>query len=701
MALLQCGIVLAAVSSVLAPSHDPGVLHRRVGSERPAAVYASSQQEFYLTAQQIAYIRPGLHITIKSVTIGADNKPVVQLSFADDAGQPLDRAGVLTPGPLSISFILAWYDPDNINYTDYSTRVQTSPITGVSAAQASTDSGGKWQDTALGEATYTFGKALPADYDKTKTHTLGIYATRNIDLTDPIVISKTYVDDETYNFRPDGQPVTDVWDATTFATCNQCHDPLAAHGETGRQDPRICVLCHNDTQSLDPDTGNVVNFKVMIHKIHMGENLPSVKAGHPYEIIGFNQGVNDFSTVAFPQDIRNCTTCHKSPDPAGKVVSQAHIWYTKPNRAACGSCHDDVNFATGENHPPGPLFDDDACAACHVPQGESEFDASIIGAHTIETKSKQLKGLNLEIESVTNTAPGDKPTVIYKLTNNDGSVVDPNTLGSFNFRLGGPTAEYTTNLSESPKGASTASGDAWVFTFQKAAIPADATGSWVLTADAYRNVTIDNHTDTGYSVREAAKNPIFYFPVTDAQAMPRRTVVDINKCNVCHDVLALHGGQRFKVQECVVCHNPNANDSSQRPAAQAPPETIHFKYMIHRIHTGENMTLPFTIYGFGGSVNNFNEVRFPGDRRDCLKCHATVSGQQTYELPLPDSALPTPTLRNPYIQLMQPTTAACLSCHDERPAAAHAFTMTTAFGEACEVCHGTDGDFAVARVHAR
>ncbi len=125
-------------------------------------------------------------------------------------------------------------------------------------------------------------------------------------------------------------------------------------------------------------------------------------------------------------------------------------------------------------------------------------------------------------------------------------------------------------------------------------------------------------------MREAGQNPIYNVAITDAQPMARRTVVDLNKCNVCHNQLALHGGQRFKVQECVICHNPNNTDSAYRPAAQAPNETIHFKYLIHRIHTGENMTLPFTIYGYGGSVNSFNDVLFPGDRRDCLKCHADV-----------------------------------------------------------------------------
>jgi OmcA/MtrC family decaheme c-type cytochrome len=655
-------------------------------------MYAASQAEHYLTADQLAYIRPGFNVTIKGVTIGADRKPVVQLTFTDDAGQPLDRLGKQTPGTLSVSLILAWYDPVNIDYIDYSTRTATNPTTGLTTKQAGTDSGGKWNDTALGQATYTFGTVLPQGYDVTKTHTLGIYGTRTIALTDPIVISKIYTENVTYDFRPDGQAITNTWNATTFATCNQCHDPLSAHGSTGRQDPRVCVLCHNDTQSLDPDSGNTVNFKVMVHKIHMGANLPSVLAGTPYQIIG--HGVSDFSTVVFPQDIRNCTTCHMSPDPTGKVVAQAHIFLDQPNRAACGSCHDDIDWVTGANHVAGPQADDSACASCHVPQGESEFDASITGAHTVPTKSAQLQGLNFQIQNVTGAAPGAKVTVLFKVTNGDGSAVTPSSLATLSILIGGPTIDYATSIRESAK-AATASGSAWTYTF-KTALPANATGSWTASADVYRNVTIDNHTDAGLSVRECAFNPTFTFAVTDAQPTARRTVVNLANCNTCHDVLAPHGGQRLNTQECVICHNPVADDSGSRLPAGATPESISFQRMIHRIHTGENLTQNFTIWGHGNSQNNYNDIRFPGDRRDCVACHAAG----TYTVPLPDGVIPTITQLD-YYSPMQPTAAACLGCHDSKPAAAHAFLNTATFGEACEVCHASDAEFGVDKVHAR
>jgi len=682
MAILQCGLVLLASGSILVSSHTSSPI-RHLARSTPAQGYSAQQLEAYLSPQQVEYIRPGLKITVNSITIPEDRRPVVDVSFVDDMDQPLDRAGKVTPGAVSISFVLAYYNPQARDYVAYTTRTQTSPITGQSAVQASADSGGTWEDVALGRARYRFRTALPANFDATKTHTLGIYATRNL----TSILGKNYYANVLYDFRPDGQAVTAKWEGFATATCNSCHDPLQAHGGA-RREVKLCVLCHNSTQSLDPDTGNSGEFREMVHKIHRGRDLPSVRAGHPYQFIGFNQMVFDYSTVAYPQDIRNCTSCHQG-------TSEAHIWYTRPSRAACGSCHDNINWVTGEGHVAGPQANDQACASCHIPEGESEFDVSIKGAHTIPSKSKQLRGLKMEILAVTNTAPGQKPTVTFRLTNlDDGSPVAPASLNSLNLHLGGPTADYATYVTESARGASF-NGDTAVYTFN-AALPANAQGTWTVAADAYRNVTIDNHTETGLTLREAAQNPVYSFAVTDTQARPRRSVVALANCNSCHDQLALHGGQRFKIEECVICHNPNKNDSARRPADKQPPESVDFKYLIHKIHRGEELTRDFTVYGFGNTPHNYNEVRYPGDLRNCQKCHQAG----TYQLPLPQGLLPTQAPRD-YYSPLPPESAACLSCHDTAYAAAHAYVNTAPFAEACAACHGKNSEFSVDKVHAR
>jgi OmcA/MtrC family decaheme c-type cytochrome len=689
--------VTAGVVSLTGAGKPPKVVDPRFAMT-PEQLYPASRLEHYVTQEVFDYIRPGFNIRVNSVTIPADLRPVVDLNFYDDLNQPLDRLGQVTPGALSISQVLAWWDPIKRQYTAYTTRTQTSPITHNTAIQAAADAAGAagFTDLELGHATYRFRTALPADFDRTKTHTLAIYATRNT----TAIVGKNYFANVEYDFRPDAAPVTETWAAVSNIeqSCNKCHDPLSAHGGS-RRDVKLCVTCHQP-QTTDPDTGNTVDFKVMIHKIHRGESLPSVVAGTPYQIIGNAQSVQDFSTVVFPQDIRNCTTCHETSAP------ESQIWYTRPNRAACGSCHDDVNFATGVGHPAGAYADDTACASCHVPQGDREFDASIKGAHTVPYKSTQLKGLNATIMSVDGAGPGLNPSVTFQLKENDGTVLNPQPFGSnLNLVLGGPTTDYAINpFRENASGASF-NGTLATYTFRNA-IPQDATGTWAVSIEARRTVVLNPGTTKQMNVTEGAFNPVKYVAVTDSQPVSRRALVDMAKCNTCHDRLALHGGQRLNVEECIICHNPNANDSARRPAANNPPESIAFKRMIHRIHTGENLTQDYTVYAFftppaPPNPVNFNEIRFPGDRRDCQTCHIPNSStSNTYQPPLPDSELPTQTLRD-YYSPQQPTAAACLGCHDTRSAAAHAFVNTAPFGEACASCHGPNAEFAVDKVHAR
>jgi OmcA/MtrC family decaheme c-type cytochrome len=670
MALIHCGIALLAASSALVSPHVPT---KQLARSHPAPAYTAGQMEAYLTAQQTSYIRPGFNITLVGITIPADRRPVVEVTFTDDANQPLDRLGQVTPGACSASMILAWYDAPHRDYVSYTTRTQTSPITGNAAVQASADSGGAWTTVALGRYSYRFGRALPSGFDQTKTTTLGIYGSRNL----AAIIEKTYYDNVLYDFRPDGAAVTETWDAFATATCNNCHDPLALHGGS-RQEVKLCVLCHNETQSVDPDTGNNVQMANMTHKIHFGPNLEN-----GYTIIGNQQAVHDYTHVTYPQDVRNCTTCHKDS------AAEGYIYYTNPSRLACGACHDDIDFAAGEGHI--AQADDSACASCHIPQGESEFDASIKGAHTIPTKSTQLKGLHMEILGVTGAVPGGKAKVDFRVTEDDGTFVNPSTLASCNLMIAGTTVDFAGYIRQNCRTATNV-GDVSTQEFATA-LPADASGTWAASADYYRNVTL-NPGPTA-ALREAGYNPYYEFAVTGTK-VARRAVVDEAKCNTCHDVLALHGGQRYRVAECVMCHNPNETDVSRRPADQAPPESVHMKYMIHKIHTGEELALDYTVYGFGSTPINFNEVLYPGDLRNCESCHVAGS----YDVPLPEGTLPTVTQRDWYTP-MQPAAAACISCHGSVDAAAHAYTNTAPFGEACASCHGSEREFAVTKVHAR
>jgi OmcA/MtrC family decaheme c-type cytochrome len=207
---------------------------------------------------------------------------------------------------------------------------------------------------------------------------------------------------------------------------------------------------------------------------------------------------------------------------------------------------------------------------------------------------------------------------------------------------------------------------------------------------------------------------------------PRRLVVDIVKCDVCHDVLSLHDNNRTdEPGVCAVCHNPNATDFAHRPAAARPEESIDFKRMIHGIHAGQAdkggfRTTGLTIFGSDGSANDFSTVVFPGKLNDCAMCHIGTSYQLT--LPFWDapaakgilgSTISTPSTSSADNLRITPIAAVCSSCHDNTVAIVHmkdpfanggtfggpnggtfgaSFSATqaqiVAAPEACSFCHG-------------
>lgn len=648
--------------------------------------FTTADKAYYLDENTANFIRPGLVITIESASIASDGTIQTQFKLTDPKGQPLDREGNITPGPVSVSFIAASIPKGQSQYTAYTTRTQTSPITGNSAVQAGSDSGGTFAKIADGEYTYTF-KTKAENFDPTVTHTIGAYGSRNLTEFD----LGTNFDDATFNFVPNGSAVAVTRDVIQSATCNKCHGQLAFHGGS-RRSLELCVLCHTP-QTTDPDTGNSVDMKVMAHKIHMGENLPSVQTGTPYQIIGFSQSVNDYSDVAFPPigAAGNCYACHGQDKAA-----QGDAWLKNPSRAVCGACHDNVNFATGENHVDLPQVSDNQCANCHIPEGELEFDASIKGAHTIPQLSRDLGGVVFDIQKVDNGTPGQKPTVTFDVKDKYSNRINLKDMTRIGIVLAGPTTDYTSFKTGyvSENGLTATGSGPYTYTFTNA-IPATATGTFTIGMEGYRNATLLAGTKKQMTVRDAAINKQFNFSVDSNPVVARRTVVSIDSCNKCHFFLSPHGNNRNQIGQCVLCHNPVENDASRRPAAQSPPESVDLALMIHRIHSGPRQTRDYIIYGFGGSVNQFNDTTYPNLLTNCSACH--VNGSETLLLDNLAMINDTRGLTTP----VGTNTGACLGCHTSVPAASHALINTSPLGESCAVCHGASAEFAVTKMHAQ
>ncbi|WP_180539264.1 OmcA/MtrC family decaheme c-type cytochrome [Nevskia soli] len=681
--------------------------------------YGPRDKGFYLDQATLDFVSPGLVITINSAQISSAGAITVTYSLADPNGLPLDATGATTPGVISLAYVASYIPNGQEQYVAYTTSSVTGAVLGT-ITRPDFELGSPATQVAPGQYTYTFQAVAPAGFDPTVTTTVAVDGNR--DLT-PFNLPISYAG-TTFNFVPNGGVVTVTRDVIRTASCNTCHDQLAFHGGYANG-MEMCVLCHQP-QNADPVTGNSLDLKVMAHAIHMGSQLPSVVGtattpGVPYQIAGYMGSLTDFSTVIDPANPQRCGVCHSQTTGA----AQATAFLTEPTRAACGACHNNVNFATGANHPGGFQTDDTQCADCHIPQGETPFDASILGAHVVPGDTPAAYPLNpdtlissvvVNITGVTNTNAGQNPTVAFTLNDINGNPLALSALSALQFTMAGPTTDYGYTSfgsdvttpgyvgEDGTQGTCDGSGNC-TYTFMHA-IPAGATGSYAIGAEAVRQENVLPNTNAAQTVETGSPNPVVYFSVDGSAVAPRRTVVGESNCNQCHVDLVLHGNRRNNPQYCVMCHNPSDTDFSEIPAG-VTPQTINMAVMVHRIHDGVNVVpaggSPYIIYGYGGSINNFSGILYPamstaGDApylQNCSLCHTNGSEQN---LPVGLNAVVDP---QGWINPIQPTSSACSGCHVSKAESSHFLANTNSLGESCTVCHAAGAEFAVDAVHAQ
>ena len=355
-------------------------------------------------------------VDAKITSATADANGVVTVNFT------VKKDGVLYPGATGFSFDIDKLVPapplsgnpttDEISWNQWVPYIYRKETAGTHGAapndwpasqdgkkfnQASSESNGTLTDHGDGSYTYVFStnlttarKAVALDgvtepgeaitYDRNLTHRISLMMGGHSGPTD----------DDTYDFVP----ATGVTDPLLMETrnivatsgCKGCHGN-EFHGHGGnRVSVENCVTCHNPSNT-DAQSGNTLDMKVMIHKIHMGGELPSVTGpatdgilwddpttpadetadNATYAIWGYQTTKHTWWKVGFPALIQNCTKCHQG---GGKDETN---WKTKLSRAACGSCHDNVNFATGAGHGPanigGVQKNDNFCSTCHQNAG--------------------------------------------------------------------------------------------------------------------------------------------------------------------------------------------------------------------------------------------------------------------------------------------------------------------------------------------
>ncbi len=247
-------------------------------------------------------------------------------------------------------------------------------------------------------------------------------------------------------------------------------------------------------------------------------------------------------------------------------------------------------------------------------------------------------------------------------------------------------------------------------------IPASAKGTGVVGMEGHP-AGLDANGQ--YTVRIPVKSAFRNFAITGTTLTPRRQVVDVAKCKDCHGTLTLHGENRTdEPQVCVICHNPNNTDIAYRQAGDGPETPIDFKRMVHAIHAAKVRDTPFIVIGRNHSVNDFSHVEFPGELRNCMKCHI----DRTFELPLGSNVLGTTVQTQSVLggaidtdpandRKITPTASVCSGCHDGKDAITHMKRNGASFTalqseidagtvrERCVLCHGPGKKKDVRRVH--
>ncbi len=459
----------------------------------------------------------------------AENLPGVVIGSLAVSGGSGTNGNFQVGDSITVTFTLKKNDGTAIGATELTSSgiYVSGPTTNYQRVIASTSS---WHTAATqntdGSWTYTIPTAIPANYLAPYGDTADIGADHG-DLGGTPLLSGTYtvgiqayktytgatgltyrdVANATVDFLFGTATTIEVREVVKTANCNQCHVTLQFHGGS-RRDVKLCVLCHtsgaedkNATTDLDGD-GDVddddatrytlIDFKVMIHKIHNGAHLPSVLgvttdatgardytvAPKPYWVVaGSSYTIHDYSEIGFPvwpslnvdmprdygysaltaaaksaegeilNGITACAKCHGDPDGSGSQTapSQGTLAYTQPTRRACGSCHDDIVWANpySANQQTMPAqANDSACASCHVATANN-LDPLVAHSHPLNTASID-PGVNFVVTGVagnagSNFAAGESPQITFTVKNDAGANIPLHDLNSSSIIMNGPT----------------------------------------------------------------------------------------------------------------------------------------------------------------------------------------------------------------------------------------------------------------------
>jgi len=307
--------------------------------------------------------------TVEEVTLTALTEGV-EYSLDEATGQ-IDEIAFTSGQVIVVSYTSDFVAPDT-----YPLALNSSPDLD--------EAHGKWTGKSLADGTYT----------------AGIWGNRSLSLV-------LHGETNSYNaaseageadFLVGSATSTSPYDKIESAdACLACHKELMFHGG-GRRGFTACILCHGTAGSEDrpryvapgaPDTtGLMVNFREMLHKIHMGEHLAYAST---YTVVGFGSPSNypnnfsesHYDEVVFPvlpEGVKDCSACHgDSNDAWHDLADREHpTEQTVPVlewTIACGACHDS-DSAQAHIELQTTQGGQEACAVCH--SGSDELSVEVV-----------------------------------------------------------------------------------------------------------------------------------------------------------------------------------------------------------------------------------------------------------------------------------------------------------------------------------
>ena len=471
---------------------------------------------------------------------------------------------------------------------------------------------------------------------------------------------------EVYDFVPNGTAATLTREIVTTAACDACHAAGAGKAHGTRFESKYCAVCHTLPTTRN---GHTVDYKSLIHEIHTAQTTSAL----------------DASGVTYPQEIRNCTTCHKGG-------ANSDNWKTVPTAAACGSCHTTVPLATGGTytrlndtsgtHSAQPT--NSGCALCHtatdivgyhttevatennpsVPAGAANFTYVISSVTVTNTTQPVIKFTILKdglattftgTGSTASTPPADavlagfsgSPSFLIAYADGTRSTIDHNNLGKSAAQPASVSIAYllvsgATNTRGTITGPVSGEYTATI-TDPAYGFPAGSTLRTValqgyFTQDGMEASLNEDLNGDGDLLDGLARHSVSV--VKEVAGETRRSIVDPAKCAKCHEIFEGHGGNRNISKDttgtivCVLCHVPNLSSSGTTVNLTNAEATQNMKDMTHAIHAAGVRNNPYVHYrAKSGAATRYDwsDVTYPGDLNKCETCHKPG----TYDADLP------------------------------------------------------------------